>query len=536
MARIIAPDFDKYDVVSCDVFDTLLFRNSVYPKNLWRRKGKFFKFFRPKAEFAARCLGRIKGKEEISIEDIYRFMKPIWATSKEIELEESSLVVNTEVLEWLNLALANGKRIILISDTYLSSEVMKSFLLKLNVPNFEIITSSSLGKTKSKNLFPYLIAEEGISPENWLHIGDNHIADVERPSEFGIHTFLYTPIFKQLLLTGVVSKKGFKKLARSAKGQVALTAAANDLLQIDTASKSSDNFLPEIIGTIVLAPVALEIARWVGELAIELNVQLVCFIGRDGWLPFTAYRKISFETPVTYLETSRKAIGATLFQEYLGMKIGSSESVLIYDIGWRGSGLAKMQHTFKDISWHGAFLALVRSSNKNESTYFSRFGKNWWWAIGNRDVLETLFSDEKESTVGYNDNLSPIRSSTNSDSPQELRKTVVRAAINAISNFKTGRTEVGRISLLEMLCKFPSAQFATLFIGSSHQVADSRSRPFLVNSFPLLRENIDVSWWPGTRALKPQKLFTGTAWMFFSRIQQLRYGLKSALRKLRISL
>ena len=532
MFRIPVTDFAEYEVISCDIFDTLLFRNCVYPKRLWRKQGRLFNFLRPKAELIARFLGRIKGQEEISIDDIYRFLKPKWKISQEVDLEISSLIVNQELLTWLKSAKSRNRKVLLISDFYMSSEVTKDILEKLNVSDFEVITSASASKTKSRGLFHSLIADSNIAPEKWLHIGDNEIADIKRPSELGINTIWYMPVFQQLLSVGIVSKKGLARLSSSFEGQLALTEVAVDFLDLKNEINSPDVSLAELVGGLVLAPVAIEIATWIQDLASKLSVSIICFIGRDGWIPFNAFKRLYPTRPAIYLETSRNAQQSAHFRDYLETRISGAKSVLIYDIGWRGSGLSLMQKKFDTINWYGSFLALVRQNRLNEFTYFIHCRKNWLWSIENRDILETLFSEDNESTTDYDETLRPIRSKAEKQDVQDFRKEVVSSAIKIFRTIKPEENYIKRMKILEMLCKYPSSKFASLFIGMTHRVNDSRIRPFVVNSLMDLLVVKDLSWWNGVKALRPLGKFKGPAWICISNIQKIRYMFRRALLRL----
>jgi predicted HAD superfamily hydrolase len=340
------------------------------------------------------------------------------------------------------------------------------------------------------------------------------------------------PVFQQLVSTGIVSENGLERLSSSLEGQLALSAVAIDFLDFKNEDVSSDTSIAELIGGFVLAPVAVEIAKWIEELASKLNVSVICFIGRDGWIPFNAFKRLYPSFAAIYLETSRNAQQSKHFRDYLGSKISGVKSVLIYDIGWRGSGLSLMQKEFDAINWYGSFLALVRQNRENEFTYLTHCRNNWLWAIENRDVLEILFSEDKESTIDYDETLKPIRSVTEKQNVQDFRKVVVNSAIKSLRSIKLEENYFNRLKILEMLCKYPSSKFASLFIDLTHRVNDSRIRPFVVYTLEDLLYLKDLSWWNGVKALRPSGKFKGIAWICLTEIQKFRYLFRRALLRL----
>ena len=89
--------------------------------------------------------------------------------------------------ELFNSLLQKGKRVILISDMYLSSSVIKELLSSsgFDISNYEIYVSCEERKTKaSGKLWAYLTNK--IKTNTWLHLGDDTIGDVRYPRKYGI--------------------------------------------------------------------------------------------------------------------------------------------------------------------------------------------------------------------------------------------------------------------------------------------------------------------------------------------------------------
>ncbi len=109
----------------------------------------------------------------------------------EIEVETEVLFVKPDIailLAWLN---SRSIRIIAISDMYLDQSHLHSIFEKkgLSVHFDRIYVSSEYGVGKhSGRLFDYVLQQEGLKPNELLHIGDNHHSDHRSPAEIGIHT------------------------------------------------------------------------------------------------------------------------------------------------------------------------------------------------------------------------------------------------------------------------------------------------------------------------------------------------------------
>jgi predicted HAD superfamily hydrolase len=107
----------------------------------------------------------------------------------ELEIECTVLRPNKPLLRSLSDASAQGKRIIAISDTYLSA-VHVGWLLDRIIgahPIDAIYTSADLGLTKrSGSIFKAVIEREGVSPADLNHMGDDHTADLVRPVAAGL--------------------------------------------------------------------------------------------------------------------------------------------------------------------------------------------------------------------------------------------------------------------------------------------------------------------------------------------------------------
>ncbi len=210
---IFANDIDKIaipndiKVVSFDVFDTLIRRTVGNPQNIFidmeermlsedsRFKGNFA-YIRQAVEKKVRKKSK---KQEIKLDEIYDEMriflnKDVDDVKKlEIVTEYQNCIPNEKVIELYNMLVEKGMRIILLSDMYLSKELIVSMLNKCGVEGYQhCFVSSDIGLTKREgDLFDYALKKTGYKPNEIIHIGDNPISDFFSPKRMGIRAFLY---------------------------------------------------------------------------------------------------------------------------------------------------------------------------------------------------------------------------------------------------------------------------------------------------------------------------------------------------------
>lgn len=198
----LAERLSAYDIVSFDVFDTLLFRPFSSPEDLFYIVGQKlayldFRRLRIEAEQRVRenCM-REKGHREITLSDIYDWLECEAGIPKEEgmraeqETESGLCFANPYMLEVFRLLQKRGKRIIVLSDMYLPAETIRQMLAKCGFSNLEnCFVSCEYGCSKSDG---GLYAEIGqlLGPGHIVHVGDNRISDGENAQKAGWESVL----------------------------------------------------------------------------------------------------------------------------------------------------------------------------------------------------------------------------------------------------------------------------------------------------------------------------------------------------------
>jgi hypothetical protein len=108
----------------------------------------------------------------------------------ELAAERTVLVPVVPVIDALNVARTLGRRIVLVSDYYMTSKELARLieLFKIQEPHDSLFVSSDcMASKRSGRLYDVVCKNLGISPAALLFIGDNHYSDCVQARRHGIH-------------------------------------------------------------------------------------------------------------------------------------------------------------------------------------------------------------------------------------------------------------------------------------------------------------------------------------------------------------
>ncbi len=196
----------RAEVVSFDIFDTLVKRTVKYPEDIHILVQKKFsgqmgvevddyQKRRMDAEAVARKNSR---KEEVSLSEIFSYMDGVKETHREFlkKIEETTEIENCLFNQRMKAvyenALRDGRRIIITSDMYLDEKVIKKILYKCGYNDYEkLYLSSALGLCKSTgSIFEIIKEDYAGASERILHMGDNVKSDFVIPKLKGLDALL----------------------------------------------------------------------------------------------------------------------------------------------------------------------------------------------------------------------------------------------------------------------------------------------------------------------------------------------------------
>jgi FMN phosphatase YigB (HAD superfamily) len=211
-SRLNEANLSDFDLVSLDLFDTLVFRRCGHPHGIFSQLGGFlveqgvyisvadFALARVWAERVARTQS---AAEEVTLSEIYRMMgldldKSDFIMSRELYFEEQNIYATLGTKRLLNRLAASGVKVVISSDMYLPRDFLYEVFKRQTgtaIPFEDFYVSSADFRTKtSGKRFLFLESLYRVPRERILHIGDNRHADYHVPISLGFKADLVTPI------------------------------------------------------------------------------------------------------------------------------------------------------------------------------------------------------------------------------------------------------------------------------------------------------------------------------------------------------
>lgn len=193
-----------FDVISFDIFDTLILRPFANPSDLFylleaELGQREFHKIRMECEKKAREKALLnRGNREVTIWDIYSEIEEITGISKEegvrkeFELEKRLCFANPYMKRVIDILHSYGKPIYAVSDMYLPKDMMTELLEACGFSGFcDVIVSCDYNCNKHENGTLYKILLRMIGGKSVIHVGDNWNADIIRAQEQGLDTHFY---------------------------------------------------------------------------------------------------------------------------------------------------------------------------------------------------------------------------------------------------------------------------------------------------------------------------------------------------------
>ena len=297
----------KYDVISFDIFDTLLFRPVARPKDIFVLLGDKHEIFdfesiRIRSEREARNIHINEyGNDEVTLLDIYKrveFYTGITAEygmDLEVALESKLLFSNPYMKRVFDMLRVSGKRIVAVSDMYLPKEILENILSKNGYHGFEeIYVSCDCGVSKKEgDLYGYVQKAIG-NPNTVIHIDDSWqaVVNARENNWTAIH-------YKNVNAVGLCHRaKNMSPIIGAAYAGVTNAYLYNGLYRQSPIYE---------FGFTYGGLFALGYCNWIHDFCIKNNVDKILFLARDGHILKQIYEKQFSDISTTYLYYSRIA-------------------------------------------------------------------------------------------------------------------------------------------------------------------------------------------------------------------------------------
>lgn len=346
---------DKFDYVSFDLFDTLIKRIVKSPKDIFmiiENKYNIKDFYIKRV--AAEKKAELKYSEP-TLNDIYNELE-INKNRKnailKLELDEelNSMYVNTLFFNLFTHCVNCGKKVIITTDTYFSSDFIIKILNKFNISGYYEIYNSCCTKYSKKTgkMYSYILNKEKISSSNIIHIGDSIKQDFLSAIKSEI---------KSILIPKYVKNNNFKFNTED-------NYKINYLNKFLTDTSISKDYFYKF-GYERFGPFLYFYSKWLLETANENKINKIYFFSRDGWIMKKIFDSINKDKKIEsfYLEVSRRSLRVPIL--WLNPDIRSIVDML------SSSKILYLKSFFEDIGLDiNDYLDLIDEFGFNKNTFF----------------------------------------------------------------------------------------------------------------------------------------------------------------------
>lgn len=396
------------DVVSFDIFDTLLMRSVLNPADIFYNMALEGGVIPP--DFAQ---NRMAAERELysitnpTLEEIYakmvehQYMSSDTASEImeiEVQRERDSLTARKAMLEIVRFAKTHQKVICCTSDMYLQAGILRQFLEENGYPEFDAIFVSCEYRTpKCERLFQFV--QSAYPNRKILHIGDNREADISIAQAQGIDKTFFVPSALNMLEDSAAAElldKSTMLKERNTIGEF-ISVQFNDPFLF---SKTKGKCLADscrMFGYSFLEPILASVVNWLVETAKGENVQMLLLPARDGWVISKMLDILQERDPLPfpylYFYTSRSAclmagIKNTADIEYASAMqfFGSTEEMLVQRFGLEENQILPRKAGEDDHAFLLRHEPMILQRSQQEQEYYQKYIDSLPVAIAGKKV------------------------------------------------------------------------------------------------------------------------------------------------------
>lgn len=291
--EIIKKKIKKSDVISFDVFETLIKRTFAKPKDLFKFINSLnlvdgFNFYETRilAENEANKYSNTPSYENIYMEFEKKTSKEIAALYKktEVKYELKNCKANEEIVKLFEFAKLQGKIIIITSDMYFDSHIISLILKENNIVGYDRMYISSELKRSKHHGDIYKIIKADYNRKKIFHIGDSLRGD-------------YLMCIKNNINCNQYTKYRYRKNL----------SWQDNLLEKNVINYAITNNPYYNLGYKILGPIIYTFCQWLHQCAIKKKINKIYFLSREGYFIKNIFEMMYDDIKCGYLYVSRRS-------------------------------------------------------------------------------------------------------------------------------------------------------------------------------------------------------------------------------------
>lgn len=285
--NLLKEQITKYNIISFDLFDTLIFRTVRKPEDIFDlventynihhkdKRIQNYRNIRIRSEIKAR---KERSGHEIKIDDIFKYIPYEKDEARELEnlekkIEIKNCLPNNEMVSIANEAFDLGKTVIITTDMYLDRDTVTKILSKIKLKYTRLFISSEEGETKaSGRLYQIVASKMNVRPSEILHIGDNEEKDIRNARENGFEAAKCIDLRQNTLLYS---------FSDSERKSVEINQLESFLIDKNIPFIDSPEYS---IGYTILGPFLYDFCKWIKKQSKKNDIEKLVFLSREGFL------------------------------------------------------------------------------------------------------------------------------------------------------------------------------------------------------------------------------------------------------------
>ncbi len=408
---------------SYDIFDTLITRITYSPVGIFyiiqeklQKLHRFSEYFsgnfvaiRTEAEKHAKQDSEYVGREDVYLKDIYTAMRDYEELSDEdidflVKLEQQTeydcIVPIDKNISELKDHVKNNDKVILISDMYLSKDVVRNILVNIDevFKEIPIYVSCDYEMRKSTGrLYVHIHEKLHVEYKDWVHIGDNYKSDFLIPKTLGINCEYRQNWVEYNWIKEYKSKYEINSLEFQLGFGIARYLCIN----------SEKDELKQL-GLSFSGMVLYGYVNWIIQEAVKNGHEELYFIARDGYILQKLADKIiknnNLAIKTKYIYGSRKVwrdvdteAKKDNLTKYFEQNIAFDKNIAFIDANGFGISLANVASILDDL-WKKPIPVYLFSFHRRINTQKCRFHNYCYNQTG---LIELLSSATHGSTIAY---------------------------------------------------------------------------------------------------------------------------------------